>query len=144
MQVLSLYRESSPPRAPSFAAASGYELLDTTPFRERVSVTRRGPGDAELHTRLTLHKPRASLLVHWEVAHDARFAEVERYGLFFAHAQLDYQLRIVLSGLEPGRGYWARLWAGGNWSASVHVHTESHGHRRSLRPMLHALAPRLS
>ena len=138
MQVLSLSRLPQPRNEPSFARGVGYEILDT-PFRDRVLVTRSAPGDAELRTRLTLLRPNAAVLVHWEVARDARFREVERYGLFFVHAQLDYQLRIVLSGLEPGRGYWARLWAGGSWSASVPVHTESHAEKRPVRPLLHAL-----
>ena len=79
------------------------------------------------------------MLVHWEVAHDARFRRLERYGLFFVHAQRDYVLRIVLSGLEPGHVYWARLWAGGTWSARVRVHTESHAHKRAQPAVLRAL-----
>ena len=150
MQVLSLSHLSAPrrPRSraeapgaspePSFARAGEYELLDT-PFRDPLQVRRIAPGDAELHTRLTLLRPAASVLVHWEVAHDARFRRLERYGLFFVHAQRDYLLRIVVSGLEPGHGYWARLWAGGTWSARVRVRTESHAHRRPQRPVLHAL-----
>jgi phosphodiesterase/alkaline phosphatase D-like protein len=112
------------PVAPSFARAGGYEVL-ADPFRERLRVVHGEPGDAELSTRLTLMRGAARVLVHWEVARDARFSDVERYGLFFAHAQLDYQVRVALTGLSPGRGYWARMWAGGSWSATVRVHTES-------------------
>lgn len=111
----------------------GYEVL-SAPFRERLRVVHAEPGDAQLSTRLTLLQRRASVLVHWEVARDARFAEVERYGLFFAHAHLEYQVRVALEGLSPGRGYWARLWAGGCWSPTVRVHTESHLHSRARVP----------
>jgi hypothetical protein len=117
--------------APSFARAGDYEVL-ADPFRARLRVVHAEPGDAELSTRLTLSRAGAPVLVHWEVACDARFRDIERYGLFFAHAHLDYQVRVALTGLSPGRGYWARLWTGGAWSPTVRVHTESYAVRVAL------------
>ena len=132
--------------APSFARAGDYEVL-ADPFRARLRVVHAEPGDAELSTRLTLVRRGAPVLVHWEVASDTRFRDIERYGLFFAHPHLDYQVRVALNGLSPGRGYWARLWAGGSWSPTVRVHTESYLRVRTRGPagdeQTHARLPRL-
>jgi hypothetical protein len=125
---------------PSFACAGGYEVLDE-PFRERLRVVQGAPGDAELSTRLTVARVGAPVLVHWEVARDARFLDIERYGLFFAHHQLDYQVRVGLQGLSPGRGYWARLWAGGSWSPTVRVHTESYAMQFARARATHSTRP---
>jgi hypothetical protein len=123
-------RLPTPGAAPSFARAGGYEVLDR-PFGERLRVVHSDPGDAELGTRLTLARRAAPVLVHWEVARDAHFRELERYGLFFAHAHLGYEVRVALTGLSPGRGYWARLWAGGTWSPSVRLYSGSYFRRRT-------------
>lgn len=131
MQLLSQSHLPHLAAAPHFARAGDYEVL-ADPFRARLRVVHAEPGDAELSTRLTLVRSGAPVLVHWEVALDARFRDIERYGLFFAHAHLDYQVRIALTGLSPGRGYWARLWAGGAWSPTVRVHTESYAVRVAL------------
>jgi hypothetical protein len=111
------------------------------PFRERLRVVQGAPGDAELSTRLTVARVGAPVLVHWEVARDARFLDIERYGLFFAHHQLDYQVRVGLQGLSPGRGYWARLWAGGSWSPTVRVHTESYAMQFARARATHSTRP---
>lgn len=131
MQLLSPSHLRHLSAAPYFARAGDFEVL-ADPFRARLRVVHAEPGDAELSTRLTLARSGAPVLVHWEVARDARFADIERYGLFFAHAHLDYQVRVALTGLSPGRGYWARLWAGGAWSPTVRVHTESYAVRVAL------------
>lgn len=142
VQLLALHR--SPwvdPTVPSFAREGVFELLPA-PFGERLSVRHGAPGDAFLTTRLTCEGSARPVVLHWEVACDARFREVERYGLLFANGP-DYLVSVPLCGLSPGRSYWARLWAGGSWSASVRIQTGSHETPRA-RPVLRALRTRSS
>jgi len=87
-------------------------------------VTLEQPGDVVLATRL-VPSPTRPVLVHWEVACDARFRRLERYGLLFAQPHERHAVRVAVSGLEAGRPYWARFWAGGAWSATVRLRTGS-------------------
>ncbi|MDB4972386.1 MAG: alkaline phosphatase, partial [Myxococcaceae bacterium] len=64
--------------------------------------------------------------VHWEVSRQPGFRELERYGLTLASATSDFAVGIPLAGLEPGRRYWARFWAGGHWSQAVLLRSASH------------------
>jgi len=105
-----------------FGLPSNIELLDA-PFGQRVLVERTGPGDVVLSTHLTARVSDRPVLVHWEVATDLRFRRPERYGLLFAHATEHYAVRVTVPGLEPGRPYWARFWAGGVWSDTVRLRT---------------------
>lgn len=119
---------------------AGFELLDS-PFEHRLEVNSHAPGDARLTTQLSLPTHTRPVLLHWEVAREVRFAAVERYGLFIAHPDSDYQVSVDLCGLEPGRWYWARMWAGGSWSRCVRLQTRSHASDRSLRRELSAATP---
>jgi hypothetical protein len=133
VQVLTLTsRFARDASVPSFAQSAGFELLEA-PFAEALEVISGAPGDARLATQLSLPNHTRPVLVHWEVARDARFREVERYGLFFAHAAASYRVHVALCGLEPGRGYWVRMWAGGSWSPSTRLQTESHASERGDR-----------
>ena len=72
-------------------------------------------GEAVLSARLNLPQ-RRSTLVYWEVGCDARRERRERHGLF----RCGPDLRVTLTGLEAGRMYWYRCWAGGHWSGVGH------------------------
>lgn len=106
-----------------FGPTSAFELLDA-PFREGIRVTLEQPGDVVLSTSVA-PSPARSVLVHWEVACDPRFTRLERYGLLFAEPHDRHAVRVAVSGLEAGRPYWARFWAGGAWSATVRLRTGS-------------------
>lgn len=99
------------PRAPAFAREGSYELLDA-PFLHGVLAVSGGPGEAVLSARLNLPL-RRSTLVYWEVGCDVLRERRERHGLMRCGST---DFRVSLTGLEPGRPYWYRCWAGGHWS----------------------------
>lgn len=113
---------------PPFASERAFEPL-TAPFVAPLEVERGSPGELTLRTRLQVELPLRHVLVHWQLASEPRFLRLERYGLRFLQAADEFALALPLAGLEPGRPYWARLWAGGCWSPVAHLWTESHESR---------------
>ena len=101
---------------PAFARELACARLEA-PFRAGVVVIRRAPDEVLLTARLHL-SGEVRVPVHWEIARDADMTQRERYGLISVGA--GEPLRLVLDGLEAGRGYWYRLWAGGHWSRTGH------------------------
>lgn len=119
-----------PPRPPPSFAAAGFEPLEG-PFARGLRALSHGPGDATLFARLSVSLRIGPVPVHWEIAREPRFVAKERYGLVLAQPQTDFEVRVALLGLEPGRSYWLRCWAGGHWSPSLHLHSLSH---QAVRP----------
>ena len=101
---------------PAFARELTCARLEA-PFRAGVVVIRRAPDEVVLTARLHLCEE-SSVPVHWEIARDVHMTHRERYGLISVRA--GEPLRLVLDGLEAGRSYWYRLWAGGHWSRTGH------------------------
>jgi alkaline phosphatase D len=115
---------STPPSAlaaPSFARA-GFIALGA-PFSAPLVISAAAGGDVLLSTALTIERSIESVPVHWEIAREPAFRNPERYGLLLACGADGYRVRVALDGLERGRSYWARLWAGGTWSRAVRVRT---------------------
>jgi len=107
---------------PAFAREGGFELLDA-PFRDGIVAYSGGPGEAVISAQLRLSRSAPSL-VYWEVGCDAQHIRRERHGLMRC-AGARPELRVSLQGLEPGRVYWYRCWAGGRWSRVGHFYSAS-------------------
>jgi alkaline phosphatase D len=113
-----------PVSLPAFAREVGFEVLDA-PFRDGIVAHSGSPGEAVISARLCLSRSRSTLsLVYWEVGCDAQHARPERHGLMRC-AGARPELRVSLQGLEPGRVYWYRCWAGGHWSRVGHFYSAS-------------------
>jgi hypothetical protein len=126
-------------RVPSFASGGVFALLPD-PFRAPISIASAGPGAVSLRTLLSVVAGHAMIPVHWEIAREPGFVRPERYGLLLAQAEAQFAVELSLSGLERGRSYWARLWAGGAWSRAVRVRTGPRANGSSAR----ALRPRVT
>jgi hypothetical protein len=114
-----------PPRqesAPSFARDGQFAPLHE-PFRAPIAIASAGPGAVVLSTALSAAVGFSIVPVHWEVAREPSFRTPERYGLLLVREADAFTVRVSLQGLERGRSYWARLWAGGSWSRAVRVRT---------------------
>lgn len=96
---------------PAFVREGGFQPLEA-PFRRGVVARSGAPGEAVISARLELPACVASTLVYWEAGCDQQRARRERHGLL----RCERELRVSLSGLEPGRVYWYRCWAGGHWT----------------------------
>jgi alkaline phosphatase D len=55
----------------------------------------------------------AGVPVRWELAHDDAFARIARRGEVLALPELGYSAHVEVEGLEPGRAYFYRFFAGG-------------------------------
>jgi alkaline phosphatase D len=123
MRIRSFAPSSPCADAPSFAAAGGFTPL-ADPFRAAINIRSAGPGNAQLATRIVVELGACPTVpVHWEIARDPSFRRPERYGLLLARDEDAFAVQVMLQGLERGRTYWARLWAGGAWSRPVRVRT---------------------
>lgn len=122
MQLRPHFRESPLSIAPSFARGGEFAALPV-PFRAPITISSVCPGTVRLVTALSVEPGFALVPVHWEVAREPGFRRPERYGLLLAHQEHGFTVAISLEGLERGRSYWARLWAGGAWSRVVRVRT---------------------
>lgn len=107
---------------PSFARGGQFAPL-AEPFRGPIVIHSAGPGEVVLRTVLSDAEGFSIVPVHWEIAREPSFFAPERYGLLLAHERAGFQVEISLHGLERGRSYWARLWAGGAWSRVLRVRT---------------------
>jgi phosphodiesterase/alkaline phosphatase D-like protein len=107
---------------PSFARGGEFASLPD-PFRAPIGIASAGPGAVVLRTVLSAAHGGSTIPVHWEIAREPSFVTPERYGLLLAHERMAFEVEVSLHGLERGRSYWARLWAGGTWSRAVRVRT---------------------
>jgi phosphodiesterase/alkaline phosphatase D-like protein len=107
---------------PSFARGAQFAPLQD-PFRAPIAIHTAGPGAVVLRTSLSAAEGFSIVPVHWEIAREPGFFAPERYGLLLAHERTQFGVEVSLHGLERGRSYWARLWAGGAWSRVVRVRT---------------------
>jgi alkaline phosphatase D len=101
------------------------ELAFTSdPFTLGVASGYPEPGALVLWTRLAPAPlapdggmPAIAVPVEWEIAADARFADVRRRGLAWATPDFAHSVHVEVAGLEPARDYWYRFTSGGAQSA---------------------------
>ncbi|CAN7316337.1 alkaline phosphatase D family protein [Acidovorax sp. LjRoot74] len=89
--------------------------LQSNPFTLGVASGDPTPDGVVLWTRLVLTQPAQMLAAHtvrWEVAHDARFAQIVQKGEAPALPQLGHSVHVELRGLQPGRWYHYRFMLG--------------------------------
>lgn len=94
--------------------------LPTNPFALGVASGDPAPDGVVLWTRLALTNPaqmQAAHTVRWEVAHDARFAQIVQKGEATALPQLGHSVHVELRGLAPARWYHYRFMLGDAVSA---------------------------
>ena len=76
--------------------------------------------------------PAPSVAVHWQVATDPDFADLQAQGDFKTDAKRDYTVKIVVEKLAPGRQYFYRFAAKGSTSAVGSTRTLPTGHVEKL------------
>ncbi|MCE1191233.1 MAG: alkaline phosphatase D family protein [Acidovorax sp.] len=89
--------------------------LQGDPFALGVASGDPAPDGVVLWTRLVLADPaqmQAAHTVRWEVAHDARFAQIVQKGEAPALPLLGHSVHVELRGLAPGRWYHYRFMLG--------------------------------
>ncbi|MEU4657175.1 alkaline phosphatase D family protein [Streptomyces sp. NPDC023723] len=67
--------------------------------------------------------PDRNVSVQWQVASDARFRDVVRAGFTVARPALGHSVHVDVRGLRPGRTYWFRFRAGGQFSPTGRTRT---------------------
>lgn len=121
------------------AASAGWSLLGPRtvraarftdhPFQLGVTSGSLRPDGMVLWTRLApepLHgggMPDTRVEVRWEVAHDPGFKKVAKTGRFFAVPELAHSVHAEVRGLEPGRVYHYRFFAGAEVSETGRTRT---------------------
>ncbi|MFI9511400.1 alkaline phosphatase D family protein [Nocardia sp. NPDC052566] len=112
------------------AAATATVALTAGPARAAAPVFQHGvasgdplPGGVILWTRVTVSEAAtpgsgvgADAAVRWEVAHDEGFGSPAASGTATATADSDHTVKVDVSGLAPGRGYYYRFTACGETS----------------------------
>jgi len=107
---------------PTTRAAAELTRLGGYPFISGVASGDPGPDRVVLWTRLALDPygetplPVKRVPVGWEVADDEGMRRVRRNGLALSDPAKDHSIHVDLRGLEPGREYWYRFYAGGEAS----------------------------
>ncbi len=89
--------------------------LQANPFALGVASGDPGPDGVVLWTRLVLAHPaqmQAAHTVRWEVAHDARFAQIVQKGEATAVPALGHSVHVELRNLQPARWYHYRFMLG--------------------------------
>ena len=89
--------------------------LQGNPFALGIASGDPTPDGVVLWTRLVLAdaaQMQATHTVRWEVAHDARFAQIVQKGEAPALAQLGHSVHVELRGLQPARWYHYRFMLG--------------------------------
>ena len=107
-------------------AWSNPSALPSNPFALGVASGDPAPDGAVLWTRLVLADPaqmQAAHTVRWEVAHDARFAQIVHKGEASALPQLGHSVHVELHGLRPDRWYHYRFMLGDAVSATGRTRT---------------------
>lgn len=100
--------------------------LHDNPFALGVASGDPAPDGVVLWTRLVLADPaqmQATHTVRWEVAHDARFAQIVQKGEATALPALGHSVHVELRGLAPGRWYHYRFMLGDAVSATGRTRT---------------------
>lgn len=96
-------------------AWSNPPTLQSNPFALGVASGDPAPDGVVLWTRLLLADPaqmQATHTVRWEVADDARFAQIVQKGQTTALPALGHSVHVELQGLAPGRWYHYRFMLG--------------------------------
>ena len=96
-------------------AWSNPPTLQSNPFALGIASGDPTPDGVVLWTRLVLAQPaqmQATHTVRWEVAHDARFAQIVQKGEAPALPQLGHSVHVELRGLQPARWYHYRFMLG--------------------------------
>jgi len=96
-------------------AWSNPPTLQSNPFALGIASGDPTPDGVVLWTRLVLAQPAQMLATHtvrWEVAHDARFAQIVQKGEAPALPQLGHSVHVELRGLAQGRWYHYRFMLG--------------------------------
>ncbi|PTT22577.1 alkaline phosphatase [Acidovorax sp. HMWF029] len=96
-------------------AWSSPPTLQSNPFALGIASGDPTPDGVVLWTRLMLTQPaqmQAAHTVRWEVAHDARFAQIVQKGEAPALPQLGHSVHVELRGLQPARWYHYRFMLG--------------------------------
>ncbi|MFN7156927.1 MAG: alkaline phosphatase D family protein, partial [Acidovorax sp.] len=100
--------------------------LQSNPFALGIASGDPSPDGVVLWTRLVLADPalmQATHTVRWEVAHDARFAQIVQKGEASAQPALGHSVHVELRGLAPGRWYHYRFMLGDAVSAKGRTRT---------------------
>ncbi|OKK08180.1 alkaline phosphatase [Streptomyces sp. CB03234] len=115
------------------AAEADPRKITEDPFTLGVASGDPLPGSVLLWTRLAPRPyepgsgmPRARVRVHWELAHDARFARIARRGQATAHPELDHSVHVEVPGLGTDRVYYYRFRAGTWISPTGRTRTAPH------------------
>ncbi|MFG2328218.1 alkaline phosphatase D family protein [Streptomyces sp. NPDC048604] len=114
---------------PSAGAAAAAEFdgrrISEDPFTLGVASGDPLPGSVLLWTRLAPRPyepdaglPRRRVSVHWELAHDERFARVVRRGRATAHPEFQHTVHVEVPHLESGRRFFYRFRVG-DWTSPV-------------------------
>lgn len=107
-------------------AWSNAPALQSNPFALGVASGDPTPDGVVLWTRLVLADPalmQATHTVRWEVAHDARFAQIVQKGEASAQPALGHSVHVELRGLAPGHWYHYRFMLGDAISATGRTRT---------------------
>lgn len=109
------------------AAVAGATRLERDPFAYGVASGSPDASSVVLWTRLDagalIAGPLQSVLVRWDIAHDAQFKRVVQSGAASASAQLGHSVHIELQGLESDRWYHYRFMVGDAVSATGRTRT---------------------
>ncbi|MFN7855820.1 MAG: alkaline phosphatase D family protein, partial [Acidovorax sp.] len=100
--------------------------LATNPFALGVASGDPATDSVVLWTRLVLADPahmQGSHTVRWELAHDARFAQIVHQGETTAHAGLGHSVHVEVAGLAPDRWYHYRFMLGDATSTTGRTRT---------------------
>lgn len=92
-------------------AAAGRPRATTGRFLHGVASGDPGTDSVVLWTRVTPPEP-SVVDVRWEVAADADFRNVVQRGETVTASEIDYTIKAVANGLEPGRPYYYRFRVG--------------------------------
>ena len=101
-------------------------VLGTTPFALGVASGDPTPDGMVIWTRLLFSEPGHALTahtVHWEVAHDERFARIVQKGEATALPALGHSVHVELRGLAPDRWYHYRFMLGSAASTTARTRT---------------------
>lgn len=101
----------------------------TTPFRHGVASGEPGPDRMLLWTRLTVARPTVG---QWIIASDPGLRTIVGRGRYEAGPERDYTVKVMVAGLKPGRDYWYRFEAEGEYSPIGRTRTLPIGAVRDL------------
>ncbi|WP_439956016.1 alkaline phosphatase D family protein [Nocardia yamanashiensis] len=117
--------------AATLISTSGRAAAENPPvFRHGIASGDPLPGSVIIWTRVTPSEDAtpgsgqgAAVPVRWEVAADESFANIAASGNATAAADSDHTVKVDVSGLRAGTGYWYRFTAAGQTSPVGRTHT---------------------